>query len=169
MEYFEAELLPTLAQQPSLWLRYVDYVLLFWTDELEFEAFFRDITGLVPSIKFTTEWEADDMIPFLDTNAYRLTIRGFPLKFTENPRTVTNIFTTFPGNLSMLKNLRYFLCSFEHIELVTPSTSNPKFPRRVIDQDHCLVKRKIYCPKPSLSAGITEDEPLPPVLSLPHN
>ena len=43
------------------------------------------------------------------------------------------------------------------------------FPRRIIDQVHCRVKHKIYCPIPSLFAGETEDEPLLPILYLPHN
>ena len=180
MEYFEAELLPTLAQQPLLWLRYVDDVLLFWPDELDFEAFFRDINGLVPSIKFTTEWEADGMIPFLDTKVHRLTT-GFSFEVYRKPTHSNQFIHYFSWQPEHVKRSSVFSLllrayrisdSFfleSELDYLYQAFSKVGFPRGVIDQVHCRVKRKFYCPIPSPSVGECEDEPPPPVLSLPHN
>ena len=72
MEYFESELLPTIATLPPLWIRYVDDILLMWRNEDNFEEFFSAVNSLTPSIRFTVGWEEGEKNPFLDTLTHRL-------------------------------------------------------------------------------------------------
>ena len=52
---------------PSLWLRYVDDVLLYWThDEADMSSFLDFLNNFRPSIKFNLESETDGELPFLD-------------------------------------------------------------------------------------------------------
>ena len=71
MEYFESELLPTLPVAPPLWLRYVDDIFMIWRNDDDFAPFLSAVNELVPSIKFTVEWEDGAMLPFLDLKVFR--------------------------------------------------------------------------------------------------
>ena len=67
MEYFETELLPTIAPPNLIWLRYVDDIFSFWPNSLSnFADFFTKLNNLVPSINFKVEWENNNSLPFLD-------------------------------------------------------------------------------------------------------
>ena len=72
MEYYEAELLPSLPLRPSMWLRYMDDVYAIWPhDRTEFPSFLNSLNALSPSINFKVEWETDGVLPFLDARVHR--------------------------------------------------------------------------------------------------
>lgn len=52
---------------PSMWLRYVDDVLIYWTHtEVDLLNFVRFLNEVRPSIRFSLERQVDDKLPFLD-------------------------------------------------------------------------------------------------------
>ena len=61
MEYFEKIALESAKNPPSLWLRYVDDTM------NKIQSFTDHINSIDEHIKFTSEEEEDDSIPFLDT------------------------------------------------------------------------------------------------------
>ena len=78
MEYVETELRQQLPHQPALWVRYVDDIMAIWPHDMNlFQPFLDGLNQLVPSIKFSTEWEhkVDDSdtatLPFLDILIHR--------------------------------------------------------------------------------------------------
>ena len=71
MAHFEGLALREAAQRgfrtPSLWLRYVDDVLIHWGhSEDELHTFLRFINDLRPTIRFSSEREVNGELPFLD-------------------------------------------------------------------------------------------------------
>ena len=67
MEYFESCLLPNIKPPGMLWLRYVDDIFCNWNINFgNFDQFIANLNTLAPSIKFTSKWEIENRIPFLD-------------------------------------------------------------------------------------------------------
>ena len=74
MEYFESTLLPQIPEhlRPSVWLRYVDDVFSIYPhSEESFQEFLRQLNGLAPTIRFTTEIEQNGVLPYLDVNVHK--------------------------------------------------------------------------------------------------
>ena len=80
MEYYETELrLSINSPQPTLWLRFIDDILLQWPYSIEeFNIFLQKLTNIEELINFSTEWETKDpyssdlaTMPFLDLNIMR--------------------------------------------------------------------------------------------------
>ena len=71
MEFFERELLPSILPKDAIWYRYVDDILCIWPIAHDLDDFLPKLNNLVPSIKFTTEIEQNNMLPFLDVTIYR--------------------------------------------------------------------------------------------------
>ena len=62
-------MLPTIPShlRPTTWLRYVDDIFTIYPhDDDKFNQFLTLLNNLVPSIKFTCEWEINKILPFLD-------------------------------------------------------------------------------------------------------
>ena len=72
LEYLESEKLP-LFKGIKFWKRYVDDVLCLVPPNFDLDSFLSFINSLYPTIKFTFEWENDNMIPFLDVLIHRST------------------------------------------------------------------------------------------------
>ena len=73
MEFVENEILnncePTL--KPVIWLRYVDDIfIIFKGTQEDFDRFFRYVNSILPSIKFTVEYENENKLSFLDVLVY---------------------------------------------------------------------------------------------------
>ena len=123
MEYFESELLPTIGPQPKLWLRYVDDIFMLWPNDQDFNAFFNKVNDLVPSIKFTTEWENSGKMPFLDTKVHRLS-SGFSLGIYRKPTHSNQYIHYFSWQSESIKKSSAFslfyrahrLCDFIYLE-----------------------------------------------------
>ena len=175
MEYIESELLPNISDKPVLWLRYVDDILFAWPDNLDFSQFFNQVNSLVPSIKFTCEWEQDDSIPFLDTTIHRLT-SGFSFAIYRKP-THSNQFIHFfswhpdhvkKGALHTLLLRAYRICDGVYlnreINFLYNAFMRVGFPKRYIDSVHSRVKRNFF-----QTQDLSTPEPPPPTISLPYN
>ena len=175
MEYIESELLPNISDKPVLWLRYVDDILFAWPDNLDFSQFFNQVNSLVPSIKFTCEWEQDDSIPFLDTTIHRLT-SGFSFAIYRKP-THSNQFIHFfswhpdhvkKGALHTLLLRAYRICDGVYlnreINFLYNAFMRVGFPERYIDSVHSRVKRNFF-----QTQDLSTPEPPPPTISLPYN
>ena len=77
---FETELRAKLpCKQPSLYLRYIDDIIMQWGHSLaEFQTFLNSLNNIDPHIKLKHEWEEADpekpntaIMPFLDLNIHR--------------------------------------------------------------------------------------------------
>ena len=84
MEFFECELLSTLSPAPSLWLRYVDDVLLIWPIGQDFVSFVFNVNTLSISIKLTVERNYEGKSHISDTLAHRL-LSGFSVAVYRKP------------------------------------------------------------------------------------
>ena len=107
MEYLEDELLPTLAEQPLLWLRYVDDVFIIWPDNLDFENFFSRVNTLAPTINFTVEKEANGCLPFLDTTVIRNNTQ-LNFKVYRKPNSVNTYIHNFSNHPFHIKRATMF-------------------------------------------------------------
>ena len=182
-EFFETELLPTLPIQPPFWARYVDDVIIFWPDELDFQDFFNRVNALVPTINFTTEWEREGVLPFLDMKVHRLT-SGFDFAIYRKPthsNQYIHYFSCQPehvkrGSVFSLLLRAYRLCGQLHlkeeIDFVFRSFMDVGFPKYILYEVHSKVKTKFFR-KPIERREDMEPEPSDgdrkPTISLPHN
>ena len=80
MEFFETELVHTISgPRPSLWLRYIDDIILQWAHSMEeFEIFLKKLCDLEDLINLQAEWEVSIHIrpesaqmAYLDLLTYR--------------------------------------------------------------------------------------------------
>ena len=177
MEFFETEVLPTLPNQPVLWLRYVDDIIFPWSEDLSFDQFFNQINRLVPSIDFTCEWERNGSIPFLDTTVHRLS-SGFSFAVYRKP-THSNQFIHFfswhpehvkRGVLYTLFLRAYRICDQvflkQEIDFLYNSFLRVGYPMHFVDSVHKRVKRNFYNPRDRTDL---EEETTPPTISLPFH
>ena len=176
MEMFESELLPTISPAPVAWFRYVDDILAVWPDDLNFDEFFRKVNKLSPSIEFTTEWEVEGKIPFLDTQINR-SPAGFNFSIYRKPthsNQYIHWFSWHPDHVKRSSLFSLFLrayrvCDHPHLQpeldFIRKAFENSGFPRNVIESVHTGVKQKFFNPRPPTSDG----SPRKPVISLPFN
>ena len=67
LEHVESELIPPFVGiSPTLWVRYVDDILCLIPFNFDTNVFLDFINNLYPSLKFTSEYETNGSIPFLD-------------------------------------------------------------------------------------------------------
>ena len=68
MEDFEKKALQNYPDKPHLWLRYIDDILMVWTQgEEKLDEFIKYLNNIHPTIKFTSE-RPTTSVPFLDVN-----------------------------------------------------------------------------------------------------
>ena len=94
MAYFEEKLIYQLIRNvTTLYLRYVDDIILIWTkSENELITFFEKISQQHPSIKFEIRY-SKDKIEFLDTLIYKEKIITPKQRFTKKLQTAKTIYT----------------------------------------------------------------------------
>ena len=183
MEFFESELMPAIPIQPTFYARYVDDVIIFWPDDQDFGTFFAHINNLVPSIKFSTEWEQNACIPFLDMRISRLT-SGFSFGIYRKPthsNQYIHYFSSQPdhvkrGSVFSLLLRAYRLCDQiyrdEEVNFIFESFRKVGFPTHILQEVHSKVKAQFYRKKPVLPESGTPDSPEnkhKPTICLPHN
>ena len=176
MEYFESELLPSITPQPAIWYRYVDDIIALWPNEQDFETFFTQVNGLSPSIKFTTEWEVNGSMPFLDTRIHRLS-SGFNFSIYRKPTHCNQYIHWYSWHPERVKRSSLFslflrayrICDSPHllpeINFIYNAFKNSGFPHHIIDSVHSSVKSKFFRPN---NSTIDEERDRPPTISLPH-
>ena len=185
MEFFESELLTTLPFRPPFWARYVDDVIIFWPDGEDFQDFFTRLNELVPTIKFTTEWEQNDVLPFLDLKVHRLN-SGFSFAIYRKPthsNQYIHYFSCQPehvkrGSVFSLLLRAYRVCDQVHrqkeINFVFQAFLKVGFPMHILNQVHSKVKRKFFVVEGTSVVNATSgstgsEETHKPTISLPHN
>ena len=175
MEYYETELLPQISPSPPLWLRYVDDVILAWDQQTDFQGFLSQVNDLTPSIKFTTEWEQDRSLPFLDARIHRQT-SGFLFEIYRKPThsgQYLHFYSFQPDSVkkSTLFSLllrAYRIADYPYLQreinILYDSFRKIGYPPYFIDSVHSNVKRKFFSqnsPRPR--------PPRVPTISLPFN
>ena len=73
MEFVESDLISNCPPEikPHIWLRYVDDVFVIYKkDDICFDRFVEYVNNIIPSIKFTVEYESNNSLPFLDVIVY---------------------------------------------------------------------------------------------------
>lgn len=155
MEYFETELLPTIHPSPALWLRYVDDVFLLWQVEENFEAMFSQVNRLSASIQFTTEWEQDGKLSFLDVNVHRLP-SGFSFSIFRKPKHSGQYLHYYSCHTEEMKKstlfstfLRAYRLSDqiyldEETKYIFDAFSKLGYPNQVMMEVHRKVRQKFY-------------------------
>jgi hypothetical protein len=72
MEHFEETALDTADNKPTKWLRYVDDTFVVWPHGPAKLLQLHHLYSVKPTIKFITEVEANDTLPFLDVLVMKL-------------------------------------------------------------------------------------------------
>ena len=102
LEYFETVLIDIIPvnMRPSLWLRYVDDVIICYEDMSKFEAYLEHLNGIRPTIQFTYELgtsekvvngqpnlpaNVSECLPFLELNVMRLDNGEFAFSIYRKP------------------------------------------------------------------------------------
>ena len=157
MEYFESELLPTISPLPKLWVRYVDDIFMLWPLDKNFDDFFAKVNALVPSIKFTTEWEVGSNMPFLDTKVHRQ-ISGFHFGVYRKPTHSNQYIHYFSWQSDNIKKSSIFsllfrayrLCDYPHLDreinFLHKAFKRVGFPDHVFEEVHSKVKKRVFSP-----------------------
>ena len=182
MEYFESKLLPGLENRPPLWLRYVDDVFALWPRDLPLLPFLNNLNQLVPSIKFTVEWESEGSLPFLDTEVFRHTA-NFKFKVFRKP-THSGMFLHFyswqpahikRGVLISMFLRAYRLCDPEflngEINYIKRSFKKLTYPDNFINKALSQARRKYHTPPlqhNDQELHAEDNNGQPKVISLPH-
>ena len=86
MENVEEEAMSTFLNPPKFWRRYVDDTFVI-IKKTEVDEFHNHINNIEASIKFTTEHETNNSIPFLDVCVTREASGGLMTKIYKKPRT----------------------------------------------------------------------------------
>nr|BAM35674.1 putative reverse transcriptase [Penaeus japonicus] len=174
MEYFEAELLPSISLRPAIWLRYVDDVFALWPhDPALFPDFLDKLNSLSPSIRFKVEWEVGDQLPFLDTLIHR-SGDSFSFSVYRKPMhsgTYIHFFSYHPLHVKrgvatslFLRALR--ICDPQHldeeIDFLRRSFGKLGYPRFVLDAALSNARRTFYQDPPPRETSHL------PVISLPY-
>ena len=175
MEYFESELLPTLSNLPKFWTRYVDDVFLIWPNSIDFNSFINELNSLVPSIKFSVEWEEGGSLPFLDLVIFR---SGHSFKFSvyRKPTHKDQYMHYFSNQSQKVKRsavfslmLRAFrICDEEYLEQeiqkIFNAFINLGYPRNFLQRVLADVRRKTLSPP----IGSSFEHSTNPVLVVPR-
>ena len=155
MEFFERDLLPNILPENVIWLRYVDDVLCMWPNDHHLSDFLPKLNNLVPSIKFTTEVEQNNMLPFLDVTIHRCG-RYFKFDVFRKPTNVLSYIHFYSYHhqktkLSVFSSmfLRSFrVCSPEFLDneliRIYEIANNLKYPRHLIDMAHKMARKSYY-------------------------
>ena len=131
---------------------------------------------MVPSIKFTTEWEEHNCLPFLDTKVHRRP-SGFLFEVHRNPTHSRQYIHYFSWHNEQVKRSALFslilrayrICDYPYlrseIDFIYEAFQRTGFPLHVIEKVHHQVKSKYYSESPRSEAN----EDTQPRLILPHN
>ena len=107
MEYFEEKktLLPSIVNFEIIWFRYVDDVLSTIPNNANLDAFLNSLNNLSPSIKFTTEREANtcNCLPFLDVQVMRGNNNRACFKVYRKPTHFLLYIHAFSGHSNYIK------------------------------------------------------------------
>ena len=149
---------------------------MIWPSNLDFDDFFQKVNSLVPSIKFTTEWEREDKIPFLDTMVHRQ-ISGFVFGIYRKPTHSNQYIHYFSWQSEKIKKSSIFsllyrayrICDYIHldreIQFLYNAFQRVGFPIHVLEDVHSKVRRKIT----ASHSPVEEEEPDRPAwISLPY-
>ena len=136
-------------------------------------------------IKFTTEWEQNDVLPFLDMKVHRLN-SGFSFAIYRKPthsNQYIHYFSCQPehvkrGSVFSLLLRAYRVCDQVHcqkeINFVFQAFLKVGFPMHILNQVHSKVKRKFFVVEGTSRVNTTSgsagsEEVHKPTISLPHN
>jgi hypothetical protein len=87
MGHLEVLAKETLPYFPRVWVRYVDDVFAVFNTNQDLTSFTNQINSFYPTIKFTTEVESNENLPFLDVLVMRKNNKiEFDIYRNENPR-----------------------------------------------------------------------------------
>ena len=157
-------------------MRYVDDLMIAWPEGWDFPEYFQKLNQLSPTIRFTTEWENNHSIPFLDTRIHRLS-SAFSFGIYRKPTHSGQYIHYFSAQANHVKRgavfsllLRaYRLCDAPflqtEIDYLYQAFLNVGFPSHVIDEVHSSVKKKFY----TREAPPSEERLNMPTICLPNS
>ena len=156
MSELEAELVPKLNDNISVWLRYVDDTFTFLKEE-EIENVKNVLNNFHPKIKFTHEIESDRKISFLDVNINRNFDNSFNTSVFRKP-TDTNVYVHWKAHAPKVWKIGTLKGLFRRAFLISSTDENlkseinflkeifmkiNKYPKAVVENTLKSVKDKI--------------------------
>ena len=162
MEFLESECILNCPNniKPLVWYRYVDDVfIIYQKDDTCFNKFLNYANNLIPSIKFTVEYEVDNQLPFLDvlvqhdplTHAFSFKVYRKPTNaemyihyFSYHSKQIkSNIIVNMVIRALRICDPCYIDEEFDHIYNVFRSLGYPKY---FIDRSFSRARRSFYNP-----------------------
>lgn len=147
MEFFEKNILSTILPDYVFWIRYVDDVLCLWPDSLNLDNFLVRLNSLVPSIKFSVEYEENGKLPFLDVLITRNINNDFSFDVYRKPTNISSFihyYSDHPINVKVATFTSMFLRAFRvcsdnelllnEIDNIYNISSKHRYPSYFIDK-----------------------------------
>ena len=156
MEYFEKHLLPSIVDFEIIWFRYVDDVFAIIPNNVNIDAFLNSLNNLSHSIKFTTEKEANNCLPFLDVQVMRGNNNRPCFKVYRKP-THSNLYIhAFSGHSNNIKEgainnifqRAYKVCDpqylDEEINFINTTFINLGYGKNFVERAHFKARQSYY-------------------------
>ena len=179
MEFFESTLLPTLAVQPKLWLRYVDDIFALIDLDMDHNDVLNNLNILSPTIKFTCELEVDGKLPFLDclvvnhSSCFRFDIYRKPTYAGSH----LHYFSWHPESVKRSVIFSFMLRAYricDHIYLDNEINKlyaifkKLGYPKHFVDKVHRDVRRKHFASETTVDS-VTNEHSGKAHISVPYN
>ena len=163
MEFMEKQFIRSLPEdtRPIFWVRYVDDIFIVYQHhDDKLQEFLNHVNSILPSIKFTVEYEVENRLPFLDVMVSHDEINntfsfGVYRKPTNNEGYIhyfSSHSTTTKQNIITNMFYRAFRicdpCNLDNeIEHIKNSFSKLAYPLHVIDKSLSMARKKYYNPE----------------------
>ena len=164
MEFIEKNYIQSLPDEikPKFWVRYVDDIfIIFQQNETAFNSFLTSINNILPTIKFTVEYENNNQLPFLDVLVlHEKDSHSFSFTVYRKETNSENYIHFYSHHSKSIKSnivsnmftraLR--VCDPQHldqeIQHIFQSFMKLGYPHHFINSCLSNAKRKWYIPKP---------------------
>ena len=175
MEFIEKRFIKTLPNdiRPLFWVRYVDDIFIIYQhSEEKLTEFLEYVNAILPSIKFTVEYEVDGKIPFLDVLVnHDMSDYSFSFSVYRKQTNKEGYIHYFSNHsVSIKRNVlsNMFFRAFRicdpinidpEIDHIRNSFSRLGYPHHFIEKSLSIAKKRFYNPRPptvfSMSNNIT--------------
>ena len=160
---------------PLFWVRYVDDIFIIYQhSEDKLREFLEFVNSILPSIKFTVEYEIDGKIPFLDVlvthdkyeNSFSFSVyrkqtnkEGYIHYFSDHSVSIKrNVLSNMFFRAFRICDPKYLDSELDHIR---NSFSRLGYPHHFIEQSLSIARKRFYNPSPPKVFNMNNNITLP--------
>ena len=177
MEFIEKHYIKTMPNDmcPLFWVRYVDDIFIIYQhSEDKLREFLEFVNSILPSIKFTVEYEIDGKIPFLDVlvthdkydNSFSFSVyrkqtnkEGYIHYFSDHSVSIKrNVLSNMFFRAFRICDPKYLDSELDHIR---NSFSRLGYPHHFIEKSLSIARKRFYNPSPPKVFNMNNNITLP--------